>query len=65
MLKKKYLASNLIFLNIFHTKKIINEYIKNLEPIFKLIEKFEKNELKISNYLKGPVCWTSFSRLNN
>ena len=30
MLKKGYLASNLTFLSIYHTHKVIDKYIKNL-----------------------------------
>ena len=35
MLKKKYLASNLIYLSIYHTKKIIDKHMKDLDPVFK------------------------------
>ena len=65
MLKRGYLASNTIFLNIFHTKKVIDNYIKNLDPIFKIIKDFEMKKKSVSKYLKGPVCWNSFSRLSN
>ena len=65
MLKKGYLASSTIFLSIFHTKKVIDKYIKNLKPIFCQIKKFEDKNLNIKNFLDGPVCWSSFTRLNN
>ena len=35
MLKHKILASNLTFINIHHTKPIIDKYISKLDPIFK------------------------------
>lgn len=63
MLKKGYLASNTVFLSTTHTKNLIDRYIKNLEPIFKNISKFEKNN-KIK-FLKGPVCHTTFKRLTD
>ena len=34
LLKKRILATNLIFLNIFHTKEIIDKYILELDKIF-------------------------------
>ena len=46
MLKKGYLASNITFLTIFHTKNVIDKYIKNLDPIFLKISKFENNQNK-------------------
>ena len=64
MLKKGYLASNLIYINIFHNKKLIDNYIKKLDPVFKKIKFFENNG-NISKYLKGPKCQSTFSRLNN
>tara|TARA_Y200000002_G_scaffold382450_1_gene399553 strand:+ start:2041 stop:3345 length:1305 start_codon:yes stop_codon:yes gene_type:complete len=63
MLKKGFLASNTVFLSTTYTKDTIKKYIKNLEPIFKNISKFEKNS-KIK-FLKGPVCHTTFRRLND
>ena len=64
MLKKGYLASNLIYINIFHNKKLINNYIKKLDPIFKKIKFLESNG-DVSKYLKGPKCQSTFNRLNN
>jgi len=62
MLKKGYLASNLTFLSIHHTHKIIDKYIKNLEPTFKIIKNIEKGE-SIKKYLKTKVCHQTFQRL--
>ena len=64
MLKKGYLASSTIFLSIYHTNKVIDKYIKNLKPIFYQIKKFEDKNLNIKKFLDGPVCWSSFKRLN-
>ena len=65
MLKKGYLASNITFLTIFHNKKIIDKYIKDLDPVFKKISFFEKKKDIISKYLKVPVCHTTFKRLTD
>ncbi len=64
MLKRGFLASNTIFLTIYHNKKVINNYIKNLDPIFAKIKEFETNK-KNYKFLEGPVCHTTFKRLND
>ena len=64
MLKNKILATNLVFLNIFHTKKIIDKYIIELDKIFKIIKKIEDGE-KIKKYLKSKVSHIHFQRLTN
>ena len=65
MLKKKYLASNLIYLSIYHTKSIVNKYIKDLDPVFKKISTFEKNNINIKKFIKNKVCHQTFQRLNS
>ena len=65
MLKKKYLASNLIYLSIYHTKNIVNKYIKDLDPVFKKISTFEKNNTNIKKFIKNEVCHQTFQRLNS
>ena len=64
MLKKGYLASNTMFLSTTHSKKIIDKYIKSLDLIFKKINEFE-NSKKNLKFLDGPVCHSSFKRLND
>jgi glutamate-1-semialdehyde 2,1-aminomutase len=64
MLKRGFLASNLIYLNINHNKKIIDLYIKNLDEVFKLISK-NLSKKKMLKKLKGPVCHETFQRLND
>ena len=49
---KGYLASNLIYINIFHNKKLIDNYIKKLDPVFKKI-KFLKIMVIFLSILKG------------
>ena len=63
MLKKGYLATNLIFASTAHTKEIVDGYFENLEPIFKTIKECEEG-LDISSLLDGPVCHSGFKRLN-
>jgi len=63
MLKKKYLVSNVIFMSILHDKKVINQYIEQLNYVFKMIKKCEEGE-PINNFLKNEVCYSPFERLN-
>ena len=64
MLKKGYLASNIIYVTIYHNKITVKKYLQKLEPIFKNIENFEKNK-NVKKFLDGPVCASSFGRLTN
>lgn len=62
MLKKGYLASTSIYLSRSHTKEIIDEYLYNLEDVFKeMYELISKN--KIRNKLKTKVRSDAFARL--
>jgi len=63
MLKQRYLATNLIFINIHHTKDVVDKYIKKLDKIFSKIKKFE-NGLNVDKYLEGPACKPGFKRSN-
>ena len=52
MLKNKILATNMIYINIFHTKKNIQKYIKILEKFLKIYhKKISNNDSKITNML--------------
>ena len=64
MLKNKILASSQIFLSIYHSKSIINKYIKNLDKIFKKISYFEKNNINKNKFLDNKICHQTFQRLN-
>ena len=59
MLKNKILASNVIYVTIFHNKNNIKEYIKTLDKIFYDISK--KNIKKI---LKSKICYKPINRIN-
>jgi glutamate-1-semialdehyde 2,1-aminomutase len=63
MLKKGYLAGNSLYLCIHHTKPIIDEFIKNLDPIFKLVMECEDGR-DINTLISGPICHSDFKRLN-
>ena len=62
MLKRGYLASNLIYLSTEHTVKIIDKYLNQLDKVFKQIK---NNPLKkIKKLIKGKISHNTFKRLN-
>ncbi|MBI04291.1 MAG: aminotransferase class III [Pelagibacteraceae bacterium] len=63
MLKEGYLASNMIFVSIGHTKKLVDEYIENLNLIFKKIKECEEGR-DVNKILEVPVCQAGFKRFN-
>ncbi len=63
MLKSKILASNVIYICVKHDLKKFNLYFDCLDTIFQKIAKCE-NGYKIDKLLEGPVCHTTFQRLN-
>jgi glutamate-1-semialdehyde 2,1-aminomutase len=63
MLKKKILASNLIFVSTEHRIKEIDNYLSELSKIFRIISKCENGD-KLSKFLKNQVVYSGFKRLN-
>ena len=63
MLKKGFLATNVIYVSIAHNKKILKKYFKELDIIFEKIKKFENGE-NVYNYLENKVATETFGRLN-
>lgn len=59
MLKNKILATNLIYVTIFHNKHNIKKYVKILDKVFSDISK--KNIKKI---LKSDLCFKPIKRIN-
>ena len=56
MLKKKILASNLIFCSLPHNDQIMEKYFDILNDIFKKISKFENGREKVENFMETEVC---------
>mgnify|MGYP001346354696 CR=1 FL=1 len=63
MLKKGYLASNIIYVSTVHTPEVLEKYFDALDDIFKKIKECEES-LNILDILEGPICHSGFSRLN-
>ncbi len=62
MLKKGFLASNVIYVSYAHTKKIADEYLKAAKEVFEIISDAIKND-KLNSLLKGEICHSGFKRL--
>ena len=63
MLKKGFLATNVVYASIAHDQKILKKYFKELDIIFRKIKKFETGE-NIYNYLENKLATETFGRLN-
>ena len=50
--------------NTENDKKLIDEYIENLNEVFLLINKCEQGDLNIDTLLESNVCHSEFTRLN-
>lgn len=65
MLQRKILASNVVFTSVVHqNKSILNQYLDNFYDVMNIISKIDQKKIKISKYLKTPVCHSTFTRLN-
>ena len=62
MLKKNFLASNVIYVSVVHKSKILDKYFKHLDQVFNEISKMDLN--KIKSLIKGDIAHTEINRLN-
>ena len=61
MLKKGYLASNVVYVCTEHTKPIVEGYMEALDPIFSLIKECEQGR-SVEGLLNGRVCHSGFKK---
>ena len=59
MLKNKILATNLVYITVYHEMKNIKKYVKILDKVFSDISK-----KKIKNILKSRLCFKPINRIN-
>ena len=62
MLKRGYIASNIVYVSISHNDTILKKYFKNLREVFQKISKMNDSNLK--KEIIGRECFSPFSRLN-
>ena len=63
MLKRGFIASNLIYVSTVHNNIIVDKYIYELDKIFSKIKECEEGR-DINKLLEGPVCHSHFNRIN-
>ena len=59
MLRNKILATNVIYITIFHNKNSIKRYIKILDKVF-----YDISKKNIKSILKSKVCFKPINRIN-
>lgn len=64
MLGLGYLAATSCYVCTCHTPEIIEQYMTDLNTVFRLIADCEKGTLEIDKLLNGPACHDGFKRLN-
>jgi glutamate-1-semialdehyde 2,1-aminomutase len=64
MLKKNILASTNFYASIVHEDVYLEKYFSELDKVYRMIKKCENQELNINELLEGPICHSSFKRLN-
>ena len=62
MLKRGFLASKTVFVSYDHKVKHVQEYLENVDQVFKMVKKTVKDD-NVYNLLKGLVVHTGFKRL--
>ena len=62
MLKRGFLASNVLYLSLAHTEEIIDNYAVAVKEVIDQIQKQLENG-SILELVDGPVCHTGFQRL--
>lgn len=62
MLKRGFLASNMIYVSCAHTKTIVEEYLKAADQAFGEIARAQQ-EGRLKDMLKGDICHSGFKRL--
>ncbi|AFS47875.1 Cytidylyltransferase,Aminotransferase class-III [alpha proteobacterium HIMB5] len=55
MLKKNFLASNVIYCSVAHDKKVMKDYFDILNDLFFNISKFENDKIDPKNFLENPI----------
>ncbi len=64
MLKKGFLASDVIYIAAAHTKEIIDRYLKAADAVLSLIKKGITSGSSIESLLEGPVRFEGLRRLD-
>jgi len=64
MLKRGFLASNVIYLSIAHSAEVCEKYILAVTEVFTILQSALGKNKDIASLIDGPVCHSGFQRLN-
>lgn len=64
MLRRGYIAGTSFYASYAHSKGIIEEYLQNVEDVFKGLADKMGDGKGVEKALEGPVCHGHFGRLN-
>jgi glutamate-1-semialdehyde 2,1-aminomutase len=64
MLSEGFLAGNLFYPSIAHSDEDIEDFFLSFDNVLGKIKKITLSGKDISSYLKGPLCHSTFERLN-
>ncbi len=64
MLKRGFLASNVIYLSIAHTSSYVDKYLSAVRDVFMFIQNEINNGTDLTSLLENSVCHSGFQRLN-
>ena len=64
MLGEGFLAGNLFYPSISHSDKDIEDFFLSFDKTLGKLKKITSSGKDISSYLKGPMCHSTFERLN-
>lgn len=64
MLKRKYLVGNLFYSSVAHTEQGFDDFFAELDFVIADLSLAMNNSSELKQRLHGPVCHTTFERLN-
>ena len=64
MLKRGYIASNAFYTSYAHSQELIEEYLENVDDVYRMIAEIDRKDEAVESYLEGSVCHSGFGRLN-
>src|SRR5271157_1430031 len=63
MLKRGYLAAFSVYVSYCHTEEVVQDYLAAVDEVFGILKDAIDND-NVMEKLEGPVCHSSFQRLN-
>lgn len=64
MLKRGFLAGNVIYISLAHERSICDKYLDAFNDVISLLASVQYDSCKLEALLEGPICHSGFQRLN-